>query len=377
MRALRNLFLALAVLAAALAPRAAQTPPTDDYLLGYVTAVLQHELKLPPGAYELTVQDGTATILLPGGDQALQTRVWEALHETNGLIGLIVKVVPRPAAPTAGKPSLNPEAEAALPEMRRGRTFPEGDVFETVLADPKQPQSFVSFRRFHSSQVLDSPSRTITMASVGYGGIFGLYRVPTRNGKGAFQVGMDGALFAQFNMDAPSHDLINADYTVGIPLTFRYEQFSMRFRVYHQSSHLGDEYLLRYHPKRINLSYEALSLLLARDLGRFRIYGGGEYRLDRDPATLRPGMAEWGVEYRGLEPLFKSGRLVAGLDVKNDQANSWNPSASLKAGLEFGSPDPRKRHLRVFLVGYDGFSPYGQFYTERVQYAGFEVDLAF
>ncbi len=119
---------------------------------------------------------------------------------------------------------------------------------------------------------------------------------------------MDGALFAQFNMDSPSHDLINADYTVGIPLTFRYEEFSMRVRLYHQSSHLGDEYLLRYHPKRVNLSYEAFSLLLARDFGRFRLYGGGEYRLDRDPSTLSPGMAEWGLEYRGEKPLFESGR---------------------------------------------------------------------
>jgi len=188
---------------------------------------------------------------------------------------------------------------------------------------------------------------------------------------------MDGALFAQFNMDSPSHDLINADYTVGIPLTFRYEEFSMRVRLYHQSSHLGDEYLLRYHPKRVNLSYEAFSLLLAREFGRFRLYGGGEYRLDRDPSTLSPGMAEWGLEYRGGEPLFGSGRLMAGLDVKNDQANSWNPSASLKAGLEFGSPNPRRRHLRFFLVGYDGYSPYGQFYKEKVQYYGFEVDFAF
>jgi len=303
--------------------------------------------------------------------------VWEALHDVKGLLGLIVRAVPA-SPPSPGGPSeVRPVPGTASGEMKRGRTFPEGDVFETVLADPKQPQSFVSFRRFHSSQVLDSPSRTITMASVGYGGIFGLYRVPTRNGKGAFQVGMDGALFAQFNMDAPSHDLINADYTVGIPLTFRYEKFSMRFRLYHQSSHLGDEYLLRYHPKRVNLSYEAFSLLLARDLGQFRLYGGGEYRLDRDPSTLSPGMAEWGLEYRDREPLFGSGRLLAGLDVKNDQANNWNPSASLKAGLEFGSPNPRRRHLRIFLVGYDGYSPYGQFYKEKVQYYGFEVDFAF
>ncbi len=109
-------------MAAAVAPRAAQSPPTDDYLLGYVTAVLQHELKLPPESYELTVTDGTATILLPGGNQSLQTRVWEALHDVKGLLGLIVKKVP-PPPPPEGHPMNQLSAEAALPEMRRGGPF--------------------------------------------------------------------------------------------------------------------------------------------------------------------------------------------------------------------------------------------------------------
>ena len=49
-----------------------------------------------------------------------------------------------------------------------------------------------------------------------------------------------GDLFAQFNIDSPSSDLINTDYTFGIPATYRYGDNSLRFRIYHQSSHLGD-----------------------------------------------------------------------------------------------------------------------------------------
>jgi hypothetical protein len=52
-------------------------------------------------------------------------------------------------------------------------------------------------------------------------------------------------VFAQFDLDSTSDDLLNADYVVGLPLTFRRAGFSARGRFYHQSSHLGDELLLR------------------------------------------------------------------------------------------------------------------------------------
>ncbi len=375
MKTTRSVLLCLLLLAPALLIAAAQAPPSDDFLTGYVTAVLQRELDLPPSSFSVGVRDGIVTVELPGADSDLQSRVWSALRGVQGMSGLRVQAPPPTQPPPTAEepPGTAPASQAVL----KGRAYPEGDVFRPLLADPKQPQFFVSMMRFHSSEPVDAFTRTITMASVGYGGTFGLYRRPTADGRGAYQISLDGALFAQFNMDAPSHDLINADYTVGIPFTFREGPFSMRLRLYHQSSHLGDEYLLRFHPKRVNLSYEAADLLVARDWGPFRGYVGGEYRVDRDPSTLRPAMAHWGLEYRSTGDLFDTARLVAGLDVKHDQQDAWNPSASLRVGLEFGSPSRDKRRLRVFLEGYDGHSPYGQFYQDKVDYFGVAVTFNF
>ena len=53
-----------------------------------------------------------------------------------------------------------------------------------------------------------------------------------------------GNVYAQFDLNRPSYDLINADYLIGLPLTFRFDRFSGRARLYHQSSHLGDEFVL-------------------------------------------------------------------------------------------------------------------------------------
>lgn len=186
-------------------------------------------------------------------------------------------------------------------------------------------------------------------------------------------MGLDGALFAQFDMDAPSHDLLNADYTVGLPITYREGGFSARLRLYHQSSHLGDEFLLRYRPDRINLSYEAIQLTISGEKGPWRLYGGGEWLLTRDPRDLHRGSLQTGLEFRSASPLLWGGRPVAALDVKSYGENGWTPSFSVRAGLEFGPADPARRHLRLLAEGYRGFAPYGQFYREKVEYLGMAV----
>jgi hypothetical protein len=65
-------------------------------------------------------------------------------------------------------------------------------------------------------------------------------------------------------MNAPSTDLINTDYVVGIPLSWRSGLFSTRVRLYHQSTHLGDEFVL-HNPgvNRVNYSYEEAEAILS------------------------------------------------------------------------------------------------------------------
>src|SRR5215510_2433521 len=121
--------------------------------------------------------------------------------------------------------------------------FPEDQIFCPLIADPKEPRSFVSFLRgrFRS---LDHPSgRDTSIGSVGLGDDFGLVRRGGPSAGEGVQLDVEGAIFAQFDLGSSSNDLINADYLVGIPLAFRRSGFSMRARIFHQSSHLGDEFL--------------------------------------------------------------------------------------------------------------------------------------
>ena len=161
--------------------------------------------------------------------------------------------------------------------------LPRGDVFCPLLADPKGQRSFVSYIR----ETDDEGDRDI--GSVGISDAFALLRVGGSKPGNGFQVGISGSVFAQFDLDINSYDLLNADYIVGLPITMRSGAFSARLRLYHQSSHLGDEFLLREEDPtfvRENISFESAEMLLSLDGGPVRVYGGGEYLLRRDHASI-------------------------------------------------------------------------------------------
>lgn len=361
----------------------------DAFLTGALVVVIEHQLGWTRDSYELEVREGVATVTLVGEEGGRRVQLQEALPPLSGLQGLNIAAAEKDDAQAAAEPAAAAstaaptEKEEEISEVRKqayslaGLTpdtvpFPTGDLFWALLADPKQPGFFVSVREY------DTPIDNATLAAVGFGETFGLYRREGKRAGDGLQVSISGALFAQFNLDAPSADLVNADYIIGIPVTYRHGPWSSRIRLYHQSSHLGDEFLLRARPERINLSFESLEMLVSYDWRQLRIYGGGEYLLNREPEDLEREGLHGGLEYRGQTPWLWGGRLVGGLDLKSWREHDWAVDTSLKVGLEFGgAPQPGRRRLRVMAEAYDGYSPHGQFYDDEIDYFGVGVYLGF
>ena len=174
-------------------------------------------------------------------------------------------------------------------------------------------------------------------------------------------------------------DLVNTDYTIGFPFTLRKGRESYRIAIYHQSSHLGDEYLLHNSIERIELSYEALELIRSYEWTRWRVYYGGEYIVHQGPTDMKPAAIHGGLEYYGTKAGLGNGRLVGGWDLKSDEEHDWTLNSSIKIGLQYDTTDSNGRYIRVLAEGYNGFSPYGQFYTSatRMAYAGIGIYLGF
>jgi hypothetical protein len=288
---------------------------------------------------------------------------------------LLLSVAVVLAARTAGAQTVvAPRCGAGVHEVEATGTvaFPEDQIFCPLIADPKEPRSFVSFLR-GTFRSLDDPSGEGTsIASVGVGDNFGLFRVGGPDPGEGLQFDVIGSIFAQFDLGAPSNDLINADYILGFPLTFRRNGFSFRAKLYHQSSHLGDEYLLRSDEiVRENLSFESFEFLLSQELGPLRLYGGAERIFRREPAELPDSLFHTGIELRSGRA--QKVQFVAAVDVKTTELHDWSPAWSGRAGLELGRPGPEGHPGRLIMLLfeiYQGPSPYGQFFQDDISYIG-------
>ncbi len=301
----------------------------------------------------------------------MPARRWatRSLAIISGLFGAATAGLAQIPAPTRCAVGI-PESEVAgyVP-------LPRGDVFCPLLADPKGQRSFVSYLRERGDD------GDLDIGSVGISDAFGLLRLGGSKPGNGFQISITGSVFAQFDLDISSYDLINADYMIGLPITMRSGAFSMRLRLFHQSSHLGDEFLLRENNptfERENISYEAADMIVSLDGGPLRLYGGGEYLLRREPSDLERYVAQGGIELRPARRLARFGsvagvRFVAAGDLKASQEQDWKPAISVRTGFEFDRPrdmDPPGRRWGLLFEAYKGPSPYGQFFRRDVQYYG-------
>ncbi|MDH3427334.1 MAG: DUF1207 domain-containing protein [Gemmatimonadota bacterium] len=255
---------------------------------------------------------------------------------------------------------------------RRWIRFPTGDVFAPPLADQKQPRFHTSYQRYN----LDFGN--FNVASVGFGENFGLARRPGESIGSGMQVGISGAVFAIFNLDADSNDLLNADYYIGFPLSWRRGRASGRIRLFHLSSHLGYEFLLSPQPgppvERINLSYEAMEVLGSLEWRSFRIYGGA-IRILHSVTPLERNRLQAGAEFRGRSLAKLGARPVVALDLQAWNETDWDLDLSIKGGLRFPSPYGGARSVQLFLEYFDGHVPHGHFYRLEAGYVG--LGLAF
>lgn len=265
-------------------------------------------------------------------------------------------------------------------EGEAGLAFPSDDVFRPLLADPKQPQFYATWQFTRSR----SDKTSANIGAVALGDNFGLYS--KRNGCNGWQVSLLTGVFSQFNMDAPSTELINTDFVAGIPVTWRSGNWSTRVRYYHQSSHLGDEFLLgRPGFNRLNFSYEELEAILSYDDRWGRIYAGGGVLTHREPASIDRNRVQWGFEVRGpasrsraLSAFYKNVLVtpVLAADFKAIEELHWHINTSLIGGLEWSRAGSYRR-FRIMVNYYRGFNPYGQFFAQKIETVGAGLYLMF
>lgn len=359
-----------------LAGSAAATPTQDSYIAGYASAVLEREFSVRSATVK--VQDGVVTLVRDELGWQSRNKIVSEISAIRGVVR--VELESRAEAGTA-PPSSTGSAQrgGGATEVQAARPssvwLPRDKLFLPLLADPRWPHFSLSYlRSVGHAQFKD-------VASTNFGETFPIYRgdLPV----GQWEVGIQAGVFAIFDIDTPSRNLQNADYFVGIPFTYRWQGFTTLLRIFHQSSHLGDEFLLA-NPtvKRVNLSYEEPNLIFSQEFGEsstwLRIYGGAGYLIDQDPSSLKPWTTQGGVELTSPWRFLNDAvRPLAAVDVQNNQDTDWGANVSVVAGVQFESLVFQSTKLLLLGEYYDGHSPDGQFFQQRTQYTGFGAHFYF
>lgn len=262
---------------------------------------------------------------------------------------------------------LAPAAQAGHEEW-----LPRAPLFPALMAPTIEANNYLSDVSFDSHD-----SGRINIGMVAVGNEFGFYRRDTERW-GSFQLGLFADFQSQFDLDTSDQALINIDYFVGFPIGWRRQAWSARLRLFHQSSHLGDELILSGEaPARQNLSYEAADLLLAYEAAPgWRVYGGGTWVLRKQWQALGDLGAQAGTEYvaPGTNPL--RGHWVGALAFRWMQAFEDDPQVRVLAGVRWGGDAPGRGAVTFAATYFHGAVPFGQFFTSTATYYGGVIQLA-
>lgn len=283
-------------------------------------------------------------------------------------IDACVRAQEQPAAVPVAKPAAEPAAESREDVPRASFLSRSPLLFEPLLADPRWPHFSAAWQGYHGSE-LES------VGAVSFGESFTFYRAPVFDAA-AFDLGFQASVFAIFDMDQQSHDLVNADYLGGPVLAVRDGRVSGLLRLIHQSSHLGDEYLLRTGTERLNLSYETLDLLVSwQAMEEVRVYGGGGNILHSD-TELDRWIAHAGAEWLAPEK-WGGVRPVVAVDVQSREYTDWNVDVSVRAGVQFQDTEGVRGRVQLMVEYYSGSSPNGQFFVDDVEFVGVGLHFYF
>ncbi len=260
-----------------------------------------------------------------------------------------------------------------------GVWFPQSTVlFAPLIADPRQPINSAAMR-FGDKVCGD------VCAAVSLGDDFPVFRwINIMRWHGDLQIGIEAGIWSVFNYKnihhRPKHEtceLVNTDYLVGIPLTYAFDQWSFRLRVYHISSHLGDEFLCNHRKevdRRKNPSMEAIDFFSSYQFssGLRGYFGPGiVFHSDRS-FHIKPLYIEYGIELRILGSKFDYHRLYGtpffAIHLENWQQRHWDLDLTAKLGYELSKLQGVGRKMRVYVDYHHGYSYEGQFFNKRTQY---------
>lgn len=256
----------------------------------------------------------------------------------------------------------------------------DGLLFKPFVADPRQVTYSVGWR-------FNDQALTKNVIPVSFGDNLAMYRwCSVWPFGGQLQINIEGALWGVFDPLDESSPLLNADYYVGIPVSYAIGRWGWRIRFYHISSHIGDEFLI-FHPgfDRRNPSAEYLDSHISYYItDEIRFYGGAGWIIQHDDSFASGNWyLEAGAElrllglgfYNSCQNLF--GHPFMGMHFHFNNHYSRHIDNTYVVGYEWGKSCGNQRRVRAFLEYHDGYSVDGQFRKHACNYLSIRISYGY
>ena len=255
------------------------------------------------------------------------------------------------------------------PAAAQSRIFPSVPGFELPQASPRV---YGLVGRLLSARRGDSQFGREAEAEVALGENFPVLAL--RRGPRPVSLGFGTQVYGRFSLGDRKSALISNDWVVGLNTTADLGAWKLTGELYHESSHLGDEYGDRFNADRLDWTREVASAWLSYGPGPMRVSGNLSYVLIDELDLARPGAA-LALDFRGRPMgtiLGGAVRAVGGVFFDGAAATSWRISSSARLGVALSSPT-NGREMGIALIAHDGLSTQRQFFRRESRYIGAEL----
>ena len=246
------------------------------------------------------------------------------------------------------------------------RLFPQRDLMPLLLAGPRDAGA--SFTVMAVPKNPNAHGEGVEV-EVSLGNTIPVWLLAGEPGRNPVVVGIEAAVFARFGLQVLEREIINTDWYFAVPVVWHRDHGWFRFRYYHSSSHIGDEYARRFEFPGINFSRDSGDLLYFHDTGEnAAVYGGVRYSYNPHPQESKRWVLRGGAQAEAPE-LDQRFRPFAAADVEWDQEAGLPVRFEFRAGVWLPKMGER-RALRASLGVLLGATPLGQFHGMRTTQIG-------
>ncbi len=231
------------------------------------------------------------------------------------------------------------------------------EVFRPLMADPREVS--LALR-------VVTPVGHRALGEVSAGDYFGLYRWVLPWKDAYLQWSVAGGFFARFDLVAVEKDLQVLDFTASMPFDLRVGKWCIRLLPYHQSSHLGDDYLERTGESLTKYSMDSFKTLAAWEpSAAWRLYTGYNFTIRHNEDISGGQMLQAGFEWSSAWWSHEHAQLYWANDFQSWERIGWNPILNTQGGVRFARSPQARQRLAVFLEYGTGHQSFGQFYEKE------------